>query len=162
MGWILSCETIQVPHSDRNGVTRLPPISQVFFSINIVFFYINHNENEIKELQYFSHHHCNLAAKVEKPLLKLRMGFWNSQHHLCLRHRLFKLSVTQCLMPETAMSQTSMHAAALGEKSYTLYWAPAEVLYFCNAAASPPLPHSCHLWFLCLLLTHPNLCIRRA
>lgn len=144
-------------------MTLPPPISQVFFfSINIVFFYINHNQNEIKELQYFSHHCCNLAAKVEKPLLKLRMGFWNSQHHLCIRYHLFKLSFTQCKMPVMFMSHTFMHATALGEKSYTLYRAPAEVMYFCNAVASPPLTRSCHIWFLCFLLTHPNLCITHA
>lgn len=57
-----------------------PPTTDFFFSsIDIVFLYVNHNENDIKELQSFSHHHCNPAARVDKLLLKLRMGFWNSQ-----------------------------------------------------------------------------------
>lgn len=96
-GRILPRETAQAPRSDRSWVASPPPAPRPhrrLFSIDIVFFYANHDENEIKESQHFPHHLCGPAAEVGEPLLRHRMDSRDSAHRLGIGHLMFNVGFT--------------------------------------------------------------------
>lgn len=130
------------------------------FPIITAFIYVNHDRNGIWELQYFS-------IPTVTQLQRLACSCWNSEWAcgaLITSSVLGVLCLASVLHGVEACNDyvRYFHESCRSGKRDTLFLAPAKVKYFCNAIASPTLTPSYHLWFLCFLLTRPNLCITHA
>lgn len=149
MVYILSCATMRLYKCSgaARGQSTPPvhPASKSDFPISIVFFYVNHKENETTEFHIFL---------ISAALHLYSLG--GSRWKLARVVRTLPPSVLVSVLPsllsvrclEKVMSGTSVHVAALGEKSYPLFLASAGVIFLqCSY-----LPHHTRFFVFCELV----------